>query len=302
MILFCCLTLIVTVVGGRLLRTARESEGPAPGGEKVAVGPTAILPSKATGSPQARGRLVFQVHCARCHGPEGRGDGPDSATLKPLPRNLTGRNWRTPATADSIRKVVVEGLPGSMMPALGPALSPAEIEAVVGFVRSLAPEPEGTAGDGVTTPLKAAGFAPVPGRRPAPDFRLVDPAGRPVTLGDFRGRRVLLVFWGTSCAPCLEELPELRSVAGHDGMDGPAVLPVCVDAPDPETARSVAGATAPGLLTYHDPGGTINLAYEVQTLPAAVLIDREGRWLGRAGGAIDWSAPAVRALLFDRGE
>jgi len=36
----------------------------------------------------ARGKELFQTHCAVCHGPEGRGDGPAAARLNPKPPNL----------------------------------------------------------------------------------------------------------------------------------------------------------------------------------------------------------------------
>src|SRR6185295_13010911 len=48
---------------------------------------------------------------------------------------------------------------------------------------------------------------------PAPDFTLRDLAGRPVRLGDFRGRVVFLNFWATWCVPCREEIPALQTLA-----------------------------------------------------------------------------------------
>ena len=37
------------------------------------------------------GRSLFEAHCAICHGPGGRGDGPAGAALRPKPSDLTGK-------------------------------------------------------------------------------------------------------------------------------------------------------------------------------------------------------------------
>ena len=47
----------------------------------------------------------------------------------------------------------------------------------------------------------------------APDFTLPDLAGRLVSLADFRGRSLLLVFGSTSCAPCRGLVPDLNELA-----------------------------------------------------------------------------------------
>ena len=55
-----------------------------------------------------------------------------------------------------------------------------------------------------------------------PDLVLKDPGGDPVKLSDLRGRIVFLHFWGSWCAPCQIEFPELQSLydtlKGDDGI------------------------------------------------------------------------------------
>lgn len=51
--------------------------------------PTAILrPVPADAASLARGQAFFAANCVACHGPQGRGDGPLAATLRPRPANL----------------------------------------------------------------------------------------------------------------------------------------------------------------------------------------------------------------------
>ena len=51
---------------------------------------------------------------------------------------------------------------------------------------------------------------------------------------DLKGKLVLVVFWRTTCAPCLEHLPDLKRLADRYRDRGLVVRPICVDEPDPE--------------------------------------------------------------------
>jgi peroxiredoxin len=48
--------------------------------------------------------------------------------------------------------------------------------------------------------------------KPAPDFELTDLQGHRWTLHELRGKIVVLNFWFTSCAPCIQEMPELNEL------------------------------------------------------------------------------------------
>ena len=240
-------SLLVFAAAGSALRGLREKE-PAP--RPVA------SPSVATPQAHARGKLVFQVQCARCHGPEGRGNGPDAATLRPPPRDLTTAPWRTVATSEAIRRTVSEGVPGTMMPGLAAALSPRELDAVVDFVLSIAPR--------LTDLLKDAGFTPAQADRAAPRLSARGVGDESIGLDRLRGKLVLIVFWGTSCAPCVEELPELGALARRFQGEDLEVVPVCVDESDAVVVRRVAASRAPGLPVYTDPSGSSKLSYDVE--------------------------------------
>jgi cytochrome oxidase Cu insertion factor (SCO1/SenC/PrrC family) len=47
------------------------------------------------------------------------------------------------------------------------------------------------------------------GRTLAPDFALKDTTGKVLRLSEYRGRVVLLDFWATTCAGCIQEIPML---------------------------------------------------------------------------------------------
>ena len=62
---------------------------------------------------------------------------------------------------------------------------------------------------------------------PAPAFELRNLDGQPVSLSDYEGKTLFLNFWQTTCAPCIEELPDFADFQAEYG-DTAAVLAVNV--------------------------------------------------------------------------
>ena len=84
----------------------------------------------------------------------------------------------------------------------------------------------------------------------APDLALVDLDGRPASLVDWQGQRVLVNFWATWCPPCVEEMPALEAFYRQNRDDGVVVIAVN-NAESPETVRRYVeerGITMPVLL------------------------------------------------------
>lgn len=79
---------------------------------------------------------LYAQRCLNCHGPGGRGDGPMAAALPVKPPDFRDTVQRRSNT--QIRKSISEG--AGVMPAFGPALSPAEINDMLQMVRFLSRE------------------------------------------------------------------------------------------------------------------------------------------------------------------
>lgn len=116
--------------------------GPPPGQEQ----PVAqVVPAQATtegDTPAARAQTYFKTICAGCHGADGKGNGPAAAALNPRPRDFTDAKWQASVTDQHIRDTIAKGGAAVGKSALMPpqtalAEDPAELDAMVKYVRSL---------------------------------------------------------------------------------------------------------------------------------------------------------------------
>ena len=80
--------------------------------------------------------LLYAQRCLSCHGPSGQGDGPVAASLPVRVPDV--RETVEKKSTPQIRRAIAEGR--GIMPAFGPALSPAEITDMVQMVRFLSRE------------------------------------------------------------------------------------------------------------------------------------------------------------------
>jgi len=86
---------------------------------------------------QEAGRRIYAVHCAKCHGENGKGDGKDATRYLPSPPGFQGMR---PSYA-AAKRIIEKGVPGTAM-ASWPLLTQPEIQAVTSYIRSLYAETE----------------------------------------------------------------------------------------------------------------------------------------------------------------
>lgn len=129
--------------------------------------------------------------------------------------------------------------------------------------------------------------------RDVPDLRFSDPAGRPTSLSKLRGRVLLLNLWATWCPPCREEMPALDRLNARLGGDRFTVVTLALDSPAKADAflRQIKATT---LQNYTDTQGLALSTLGVTTVPTTLLIDAQGREIGRLSGAAAWDEkPAI---------
>lgn len=288
-------SLTLIVVGLSLLAgwTARRIQRPA---DSV---PNSVSPAESAAedaSPQlSRGEVLFHVHCAKCHGPDGRGDAESMARLRPPPRDFAERPWRFGMTFDSIRRVIADGIPGTSMAAQSAALSAGQLDLLTEHVLRMAKQLPVV--ERKFTPeqqrLVALGFDIERQPSPVPNLTL-EAGGGALSLSELRGSWVILEFWGIDCEPCRTALPALQRLSIAGIGEHVKILPVCVDADDSGTAQGLLSQIAPGLTAYVDSTGIGLARFGVQSLPMTWLIDPDGRLRATCIGAIDWDSHDVR--------
>ena len=151
--------------------------------------------------------------------------------------------------------------------------------------------------DGAEDPAETLRLTRLPGSEPASPFSLATPDRGTLSLGDLRGKVVLLNFWATWCEPCLEEMPALERVGQTYREGGLAAVAVAVD-------REGASVVLPYLkrhaLTFPvglDPQQTVPRIYRVWALPSTIIVSRRGTLLFSVQGAREWDGPAGHALI-----
>jgi thiol-disulfide isomerase/thioredoxin len=127
----------------------------------------------------------------------------------------------------------------------------------------------------------------------APDFTITD-GPRTVTLSQQRGQIVLLNFWATWCAPCIEEIPSLESLQKQ--MPQIKILAVATDKDSADYTAFLAEHPL-GFYNIHDPSGHSNGLYGTVAFPETYVIDRNGVVLRRFIGPQDWTSPAITDYL-----
>jgi thiol-disulfide isomerase/thioredoxin len=150
----------------------------------------------------------------------------------------------------------------------------------------------GGAGSAAETPVAGAIDRAHKGEA-APGLAFLDPAGKKVTLADFRGRPVLLNLWATWCAPCIKEMPSLDAAAASEAVQ---VVAVSQDMQREKVAPFFTERKLARLKPYADPEMGLSLHYRVN-LPTTILFDAQGRELWRVSGAMDWAGAEAKALM-----
>ena len=114
----------------------------------------------------------------------------------------------------------------------------------------------------------------------APDFALQDINGKTFNLSDFRGRKVVLVFWASWCPDCRAEVPDLKAMQAKADPSKVAFVSVSFDRTLEALKTYVAENYLPGVQLF-DPAGKkeskVAEKYGVKWIPSLYLLDEQGK-------------------------
>ena len=116
----------------------------------------------------------------------------------------------------------------------------------------------------------------------APEFTLDDIAGKPVSISDFRGRKVVLVFWASWCPDCRAEVPELKAMMAAAAPSEVAFVSVSFDRTR-EAFETYVRENYLGGVQLFEPAGkkesAVGAAYHVKWIPSLYVLDADGNVL-----------------------
>ncbi|MFV0358242.1 TlpA disulfide reductase family protein [Tropicimonas sp.] len=131
-----------------------------------------------------------------------------------------------------------------------------------------------------------------------PDIELTDADDTLRRLSEFRGKWLVVNFWATWCAPCRNEMPTLSNlqtifadrpvevVTIATGRNAPAAIDRFFDE---------IGVT--NLPKFRDPRQQLARQMGIMGLPVTVIVDPEGREVGRLIGDAPWDSESSVAIL-----
>jgi thiol-disulfide isomerase/thioredoxin len=166
--------------------------------------------------------------------------------------------------------------PRDLMEWTGTVLSVLLIIAATALI-AVSRQSEGQASDGQTTATPSA-FQDMTIEAPAGNFSFTGlDSGAQSDLDAFRGKVVLLNFWATWCAPCLEEIPALNRLQATYGEEGLVVLSVSDE--DPEILRAFeVQLPLDTESVYVDFGAELPVPFKgaFDIRPTSFVVDRDG--------------------------
>ncbi len=130
--------------------------------------------------------------------------------------------------------------------------------------------------------------------RPAPTTEFQDAEGVMKTIQDFAPKVLVVNFWATWCAPCVEELPTLDALEAKLGGADFRVLAIAQDREGAKVVKPFVDIQGwKSLAVYMEPQARFARDAKLRGLPTTLVIDSKGREIGRLEGAMDWAGDAT---------
>ncbi len=118
------------------------------------------------------------------------------------------------------------------------------------------------------------------------------------TLADWHGKPVLVNLWATWCGPCRHEMPALDRLQNKLGSDGFSVLAISLDRGGLDKPRGFFEEIGiKHLRLYNDKTSKIGSDLAIIGMPTTLLINAEGKEIGRLSGPAEWDSDEAIELI-----
>lgn len=135
------------------------------------------------------------------------------------------------------------------------------------------------------------------------DLSFADASGRPMTLADFKGKKLLVNFWASWCIPCRAEMPALAAIAAKYNSDQFAMVPINFDVGADglqKAEKFLADNKIEGVPLYQAPITAFQRLQQQAValgLPTTLLLDEKGCELAVLQGPAEWDSADGHAVI-----
>lgn len=131
-----------------------------------------------------------------------------------------------------------------------------------------------------------------------PKVDFLGPQNQNMDLSQFKGKTILLNLWATWCGPCRHEMPTLDELQAKLGSDKFEVVTLNVDRKAIEKAQAFFDEISiKHLQLYADPSTKAMRTLRARGLPMTMLINAQGKEVGRIFGPADWMSEEAINLI-----
>jgi thiol-disulfide isomerase/thioredoxin len=149
---------------------------------------------------------------------------------------------------------------------------------------------------------EVAALSPAKSPIPLTGLAFRDGDGKERTLGDWKGKTVLLNLWATWCVPCKKEMPALDELQKALGGPDFEVVAVNIDTRNPDKAK--AWLTDTGIVSLgHYADSSAKIFQELKEkgrafgMPTTILVDRNGCEVATLAGPAEWASADAIAFI-----
>lgn len=132
---------------------------------------------------------------------------------------------------------------------------------------------------------------------PAPDFKVKDINGKPISLSSLKGDVVLVNFWATWCGSCKEEKPYMHRLYNLMENNHRFHMVTILFRDDLDSARLYMSRNSCPVPVYSDPGAKAYRKYGLTGVPESFIIDKQGVLREKVIGPLKWDSPEVVAYF-----
>jgi len=131
----------------------------------------------------------------------------------------------------------------------------------------------------------------------APEFKLNNIRGGTTELSDFKGKVVLVNFWATWCAACVEEMESMQNLYNELKKKDVEIVAISIDRWNEDRIIDYADKKNLNFHILRDPDQKVRKQYYIMGLPTSYLIDGDGKIRGYVSGARTWDSLTSKNTL-----